>query len=57
MVVLMVADARAKGKNIMTIIGDEDSTTIARLRSEVDKSIKKLEGSNHIQKTLGVLLP
>lgn len=42
MAVLMVADARAKGTNIMTIIGDEDSTTIARLRSEVDKSIKKL---------------
>ncbi|CAG2217615.1 unnamed protein product [Mytilus edulis] len=53
MVVQMVADARIKGTNIMTIVGDEDATTIARLRNKVDKSIIKLSDSNHVKKTLG----
>ncbi|CAC5408712.1 unnamed protein product [Mytilus coruscus] len=46
MFVQMVADARTKGTNIMTIVGDEDATTIARLRTKVDKSIKKLSDSS-----------
>ncbi|CAC5380086.1 unnamed protein product [Mytilus coruscus] len=53
MVIQMQADARAKGTNIMTIVGDEVATTIARLRTKVDKDIKKLSDSNHIKKTLG----
>ncbi|VDI64025.1 Hypothetical predicted protein [Mytilus galloprovincialis] len=53
MVTDLVREARLKGTNICTIVGDEDSTTIARLRSNVDKDIKKLSDSNHMKKTLG----
>ncbi|CAG2205332.1 unnamed protein product [Mytilus edulis] len=52
-VIDLVREARLKGTNICTIVGDEDSTTIARIRSNVDKDIKKLSDSNHMKKTLG----
>ncbi|VDI03770.1 Hypothetical predicted protein [Mytilus galloprovincialis] len=51
MVVDMVKESRSKGANITAIIGDEDTTTIARLRAKVDPTIVKLSDSNHIEKT------
>ncbi|CAC5424249.1 unnamed protein product [Mytilus coruscus] len=41
MVVDMVKESRSKGANITAIIGDEDTTTIARLRAKVDPTIDK----------------
>ena len=50
MVVDMVSQ---EGMNIGSIVGDDDTTTIARLRSKVDSSIKKQSDRNHIRKLLG----
>ncbi|XP_063433536.1 uncharacterized protein LOC134715345 isoform X2 [Mytilus trossulus] len=50
MVEEMVTDSIEKGAKITAIIGDEDTTTIARLRAKVDPRIKKLSDSNHIKK-------
>lgn len=38
---------------VKTIIGDEDSTTIARLKANVDKTISKKSDGNHIRKIFG----
>ncbi|CAC5412102.1 unnamed protein product [Mytilus coruscus] len=46
----MVTDTIEKGAKITAIIGDEDTTTIARLRAKVDPRIKKLSDCNHIKK-------
>jgi uncharacterized membrane protein YjjP (DUF1212 family) len=35
-----------------TIIGDDDCTTIARLRSHLGRNIEKLSDINHVQKGL-----
>ncbi|XP_071177683.1 uncharacterized protein [Mytilus edulis] len=50
MVEEMVTDSIEKGAKITAIFGDEDTTTIARLRAKVDPRIKKLSDSNHIKK-------
>ncbi|CAG2200542.1 unnamed protein product [Mytilus edulis] len=52
MVVDMVKESRSKGANITAIIGDEDTTTIARLRAKVDPTIVKLSDSNHMKKPI-----
>ncbi|CAC5378782.1 unnamed protein product [Mytilus coruscus] len=52
MVVDMVKESRSKGANITAIIGDEDTTTIARLRAKVDPTIVKLSDSNHMRKPI-----
>ena len=53
MVVQMVKTAKDKGVDVGVLVGDEDSTTIARVRKEVEPSIEKRSDSNHIKKTLG----
>ncbi|CAC5391328.1 unnamed protein product [Mytilus coruscus] len=53
MVTEMVKDVGKKGVSVSSIVGDEDSTTIARLRANVDKNITKVSDSNHIKKLLG----
>jgi hypothetical protein len=53
MVIQMVKDANAKGVKVSTIVGDEDSTTIARARKEVDRELKKGSDMNHLKKILG----
>ncbi|XP_063400480.1 uncharacterized protein LOC134685041 isoform X2 [Mytilus trossulus] len=53
MVTEMVKDVGKKGVSVSSIVGDEDSTTIARLRANVDKDITKVSDSNHVKKLLG----
>ncbi|CAG2248750.1 GGA [Mytilus edulis] len=55
MVVDMVKESRSKGANITAIIGDEDTTTIARLRAKVDPTIVKLSDSNHMKNPLEIV--
>ncbi|XP_062579139.1 uncharacterized protein LOC134241063 [Saccostrea cucullata] len=51
MVIEMVQDLqKSKGITIDGIIGDEDSTTIARLKAYVNADIKKLSDKNHLKK-------
>ncbi|CAC5355223.1 unnamed protein product [Mytilus coruscus] len=52
MVVDMVKESRSKGANITAIIGDEDTTTIARLRAKVDPTIVKLSDSKPYEKPI-----
>ena len=52
MVVEMVKTDKEKGVHVGTLVGDEDSTTIARVRREVDPTIEKSEG-NRLKKILG----
>ncbi|XP_063436617.1 uncharacterized protein LOC134718048 [Mytilus trossulus] len=52
MVVDMVKESRSKDAKITAIIGDEDTTTIARLRAKVDPTIVKLSDSNHMKKNI-----
>ena len=53
MVVEMVQNAKDQGINIGTIVGDDDTTTIARVRSKVNPKIKKRSDKNHTKKLLG----
>ena len=38
---------------IKAIVGDDDSTTISRLRDNVDKNIRKISHANHVKKMFG----
>ena len=49
MVAEMVQKAKDRGVNVKTLIGDEDSTTIARVKANVDKDITKESDSNYIK--------
>lgn len=40
------------GLQYKTLIGDDDSSTIARLRSEVDRDIVKISDRTHTKRTL-----
>lgn len=54
MVVSMVKDINSKSiVPIKTLVGDEDSTIIARVNNEVSQDIVKKSDSNHIKKILG----
>lgn len=55
MVIEMVKEVQAthSGLTIDAIIGDEDSTTIARLRASVNPEIEKLSDNNHLKKLFG----
>ena len=53
MVVEMVRDClQTKGIRTSTIIGDDDSTTIPRLRHEIDPNIEKRSDRNSCQPSL-----
>ena len=53
MIIEMVKEASNCGVKVKTLVGDEDSTTIARVRREVDNEIQKGSDYNHICKILG----
>ena len=53
MVIGMVKRAKEEGVNVIRIIGDEDSTTIARARREVYETLGKGSDLNHLKKILG----
>lgn len=53
MVVDMLKTAEACGAKVKAIIGDEDFTTIARARKEVDATLEKHSDMNHLKKRLG----
>lgn len=53
MVCEMVTSAKKQGVTISTVIGDEDSTTIAKLRSDVSPHIQKRSDKNHLKKIIG----
>ena len=38
---------------IKAIVGDDDSTTISRLRANIDKNIRKISDANHVKKIFG----
>ena len=50
MVISMVEDNKSAGIHTESIVADDDTTTISRLRSEVDPSIKKQSDKNHVRK-------
>ena len=52
MVVDMIESSKAKSVTVGTIVGNEDSTTIARVQ-EVDSSIAKKSDRNHLKKIVG----
>ncbi|XP_070548141.1 uncharacterized protein [Ptychodera flava] len=52
MVVDMVKDCNQKCAKVSTVVGDEDTSTIARLHREVDPSILKKSDNNHLKKIL-----
>lgn len=51
MVVEMIKDVNEIVR-VGTIIGDDDCTTIARARAEVDQSLKKCSDKNHVRKSV-----
>lgn len=53
MVTQMVKDVGEKGYTVQAIVGDEDSTTIGRLRANVNEKIEKISDKSHIRKLLG----
>lgn len=56
MIVEMVSECNEKGFKTGTVIGDDDSTTIARLRRHVDVNIKKISDKNHVKKNFSKTL-
>ena len=53
MVVDMLNNIEGHVVNVKGIIGDEDTTTIARARKEVNAALQKDSDMNHLKKTLG----
>lgn len=56
MVVEMVEKVREKGIRTVSLVGDEDASTISLVRMKLDQSIKKKSDRNHIRKTVSSLL-
>ena len=56
MVVKMVQKVEERGAKIKTLIGDNDSTTITRVRANVDKDITKGSDSSHMKKIVSNML-
>lgn len=52
MVVEMVENIKNSGTTVGTIIADDDTTTIARLRKRVNPNIKKMSDRNHVKKNI-----
>lgn len=48
----MVKTNKAEGVYTSTIIGDDDVTTMSRLRQDVDPNIEKRSDRNHIKKNI-----
>ncbi|XP_063407854.1 uncharacterized protein LOC134691329 [Mytilus trossulus] len=53
MVIEMVKDVQSKGCTVAALVGDEDSTTIGRVRANISNSIEKISDRNHLKKILG----
>ncbi|CAG2201766.1 unnamed protein product [Mytilus edulis] len=53
MVIEMVKDVQSKGCTVDALVGDEDSTTIGRVRANISNSIEKISDRNHLKKILG----
>lgn len=53
MVVEMMKTYKEKGAVVETIIADDDTTTIARIKQNVNPSIKKKSDKNHVKKNIG----
>lgn len=52
MVIEMVSKQEKAGHSVSTIVADDDTTTISRLRSVVNPGIKKKSDRNHVRKNL-----
>ena len=54
MIAEMVSDVnQSSSVCIKAIVGDDDSTTISRLRANIDKNIRKISDVNHVKKIFG----
>ena len=53
MVIEIIRDTTKNGVAIKRIVGDEDSTAIARARREVGNELEKGSDMNHLKKILG----
>lgn len=51
----MVKDVNEGSVHVKAIVGDEDSTTISRLRTNIDTNIGKISDANHVKKNLGTI--
>lgn len=49
----MVKDVNEGSVHVKAIVGDEDSTTISRLRTNIDTNIGKISDANHVKKIFG----
>lgn len=56
MVVERMKTCTEKGAVVETIIADDDTTTIARIKQNVNPSIKKKSDKNHVKKNIGSAL-
>lgn len=52
MAVNILNNIKEKGYNIQKIIMDDDATTVAKIRREVDASLEKCSDRNHTIKNL-----
>jgi len=52
----MLNDTKEASYRIGTLIGDDDSTTMAMVRNQVDHNIEKCSDTNHAKKALGTRL-
>ncbi len=52
-VVELLKDCKEKGVPVGELVGDDDTTTIAKARLEVDSEIKKASDKNHVTKNVG----
>ena len=53
MIAEMVSDVNQISSVCIKAIVDDDSTTISRLRDNVDKNIRQISHANHVKKCLG----
>lgn len=52
MLVEMLKKTNDKGVPVGTVVGDDDTTGISRVRAEVDRTIEKLSDKNHTRKNI-----
>ncbi|KAK3099978.1 hypothetical protein FSP39_012810 [Pinctada imbricata] len=53
MVIEMMKSCAEKGEAVDTIIADDDTTTISRIKQSVNPNIKKKSDKNHVKKNIG----
>ena len=53
MVIEIMRKCKDSGASVDTIIADDDTTTIAKIKQSVNPDIKKKSDKNHVKKNIG----